>query len=187
MNLCSKCGEVKPLSDFYFYKKRGLPFSTCKGCTNAARNLRRLTNLERSREKGRLQSARYRLANPEKNREWCLAWRSKNQAKHRSNAKKWGRNNPERVWARNISRYGLTPEGYRAMERNQESRCAICNKAPSKKRLHIDHDHDTGAVRALLCTSCNTGLGLFREDTALLDRAAQYLNQHNFRLVTEAA
>ncbi len=102
-------------------------------------------------------------------------------------SKEWGRTNPERVWARNISRYGLTPDGYRDMERNQGGRCEICNTAPSKKRLFVDHNHDTGAVRALLCAACNTGIGMFREDAALLDKAKEYLHQHNFRLVTEAA
>jgi Recombination endonuclease VII len=44
-------------------------------------------------------------------------------------------------------------------------------------RLHIDHDHVTGRVRGLLCLHCNTSLGLFGEDPALMDRAADYLEQ----------
>lgn len=57
----------------------------------------------------------------------------------------------------------------------QNGVCAICGSAPNGHPLHVDHDHTTGAVRGLLCQQCNTGLGNFRDDIALLDRAMQYL------------
>jgi len=43
--------------------------------------------------------------------------------------------------------------------------------------LHVDHDHITGALRGLLCSACNTGLGFFRDHPELLKRAIEYLNQ----------
>ena len=57
----------------------------------------------------------------------------------------------------------------------QDGLCAICRAAPAE---HVDHDHATGAVRALLCFNCNGGLGQFRDDPYLLHEAAFYLKHH---------
>jgi recombination endonuclease VII len=73
-------------------------------------------------------------------------------------------------------KYGLRPGEYEAMIRAQGGRCRVCGDAPAK--LVVDHDHDTGAVRALLCNLCNTALGYFRDDAALARRAAEYLEAH---------
>ncbi|UOY02503.1 endonuclease VII domain-containing protein [Blastococcus sp. PRF04-17] len=53
--------------------------------------------------------------------------------------------------------------------------CAICRAAPA---VHVDHDHVTGAVRALLCFNCNGGLGQFKDDPAVLRAAADYVQFH---------
>lgn len=72
--------------------------------------------------------------------------------------------------------YGITPEEYEAMILVQGGRCAICNnECSSGKRLAVDHCHDTGEVRGLLCTCCNTALGKFRDDVELLKKAIKYL------------
>lgn len=70
--------------------------------------------------------------------------------------------------------YGLTPEQYDAMLAAQGGLCAICRR---DRVLVVDHDHATGAVRGLLCTPCNTGLGLFLDAPAALLQAAAYLEQ----------
>lgn len=60
----------------------------------------------------------------------------------------------------------------------QERTCAICGAGldePATKNTHLDHDHETGAVRGFLCLLCNHGLGHFRDDPALLARAVEYL------------
>jgi hypothetical protein len=81
---------------------------------------------------------------------------------------------------------GVDASRYQEMLREQGGVCAICHK-PEKhkdglsgkaKDLAIDHDHNTGAVRALLCSACNTALGLFCDDPALLDAAKAYLHKH---------
>ena len=71
-------------------------------------------------------------------------------------------------------KYGLTQEEYKDMILSQNNECAICKK-PSHKTLHIDHDHKTGKVRGLLCSTCNTGIGFFNEDIDSLTNAVKYL------------
>lgn len=66
----------------------------------------------------------------------------------------------------------------------QNGCCDICGKAESNEikgkvvSLAVDHDHKTGAIRALLCGNCNRALGLFNDDPALLDAAKAYLARH---------
>lgn len=83
-----------------------------------------------------------------------------------------------------LERYGLTVERHDEMLAAQNGLCAICGNPPNPKgirassRLHADHDHVTGKVRALLCNSCNNGIGRFRDDPALLRAAAEYIERH---------
>lgn len=73
--------------------------------------------------------------------------------------------------------YGFSPHNYERILRIQNGRCAICETAtPGKKGLSLDHDHETGAVRGLLCTSCNIALGNFRDDEKILEKAIWYLS-----------
>jgi len=73
----------------------------------------------------------------------------------------------------NLKQYGLTQQQYDAMLAEQKGRCAICNE---KADLVIDHDHEGGAVRGLLCYSCNIGLGFFKDRPVVLAAAAEYLD-----------
>ncbi len=61
---------------------------------------------------------------------------------------------------------------------SQDGLCAICRCAPAE---HVDHDHETGAVRALLCFGCNGGLGQFRDEPDVLRAAAEYVEFHKSR------
>lgn len=80
-------------------------------------------------------------------------------------------------------KYGLSEHDYEVMLILQEGRCAICNR--EEWRLHrsgvllnlsVDHDHETGEIRALLCSGCNVGLGSFAEDADRLRAAAAYID-----------
>ncbi len=72
-------------------------------------------------------------------------------------------------------RYGITSEEYRNVLQKQDSKCAICGAVPGKRSLHVDHDHETGKIRGLLCHKCNVGLGHFSDDPNLLIKASKYL------------
>jgi len=76
-------------------------------------------------------------------------------------------------------KYGLEWEEYVAMLDRQKGKCFLCGSDGSGKdgKFVVDHDHDTGEVRGLLCWNCNVGLGLFKEDTELLARAIKYVNR----------
>lgn len=73
-------------------------------------------------------------------------------------------------------RYGLSPEQLQQMIDESRDLCAICGKQDDS--LHVDHDHATGAVRALLCSNCNRGLGYFQDNPELLRAGAKYLEFH---------
>lgn len=73
--------------------------------------------------------------------------------------------------------YGLTPEQYDALLRRQDGKCAICRARPKSKRLAVDHNHDTGEVRGLLCSRCNHDLlGSAWDSIALATALWHYLN-----------
>jgi hypothetical protein len=72
-------------------------------------------------------------------------------------------------------RYGIQREQVERMLDEQGGLCLICQRDLAGKG-HVDHDHETGEVRGILCFPCNGGLGQFREDTAILLRAVQYLD-----------
>jgi hypothetical protein len=74
-------------------------------------------------------------------------------------------------------RHLTTKEEYDVMLKNQNSRCKICGISEDElnRVLYIDHDHKTNKVRGLLCTSCNNGIGQFKDSIELLKNAVNYL------------
>lgn len=77
-------------------------------------------------------------------------------------------------------KYGLTVERYDQLMAEQDGACAICGVAgPEAARwgkLVVDHDHETGEVRGLLCSNCNCAIGLLGDSPELLTKAAGYLS-----------
>jgi hypothetical protein len=72
-------------------------------------------------------------------------------------------------------RYGIKAEEADCLLELQNGLCAICGVAAAD---HVDHDHETGAVRQLLCFNCNGGLGQFKDDPGVLRAAADYVERH---------
>ena len=131
--ICSRCREVKPLTE-YHNKKRGNgkpgKCSRCRSC------------------EGEVKKLKY---DPVKQREKMLK-----------------------------QNFNMTSEVYEEMLRVQKESCAICGTTDFNysrgKRPHIDHCHQTGKIRGLLCGHCNIGLGQFFDNVALLEKAIVYLN-----------
>ncbi len=154
---CTKCRETKPRADFY---KHGGKCRACVGAYTHARYLRKRDEiLEYSRQ--------YRKDNAKK-----IA--TKDRSYYLRNRQKI--DDYRRLW-----KYGVTPEQFQVLHAAQSGRCAVCRSStPGRKKanFHVDHDHETGKVRGLLCGDCNTGLGLFKDNQALLAAAAAYLRKH---------
>lgn len=100
----------------------------------------------------------------------------------RSEKEKKRQQNPEFVKKRAEyqlkKNYGIDQEEYDTKLERQKYRCAICGSKANKRKLAVDHCHATGAIRDLLCSLCNVGLGAFRDVPELLEKAAEYLRKH---------
>ncbi len=75
--------------------------------------------------------------------------------------------------------FGITLVEYNQMFEEQQGCCAICGKhqASEKRALAVDHDHETGRIRGLLCSGCNQGIGHLKDDITILRKAIAYLEK----------
>ena len=87
------------------------------------------------------------------------------------------------------TKFGITIEQYDLMLATQGGHCAICpaTSCTDGRRLHVDHDHQTGVVRQLLCDLCNKVLGMMKDEPDRLRRAADYLEHHKKKVSTQCA
>lgn len=92
--------------------------------------------------------------------------------------REWNAAHPEAVRARQFRRkYGITLDDYEQMLDAQGGVCAICrNECVRREVLSVDHDHETGEVRGLLCHRCNTAIGLLDDDPDRLAAGQMYLS-----------
>jgi hypothetical protein len=118
---------------------------------------------------------------PYKSKESVLRWRAENHERYaastRRAAKRFHERHPD--WKANNARlrkYGLTSEAYEDMKTQQGGVCACCGDPPKGRALHVDHDHQTGAVRQLLCARCNSAIGVLEHD--LFATWMDYLDKH---------
>jgi hypothetical protein len=160
---CSKCGTAKRLEDFYRATgTRDGYRPDCKACNLAAKH------------------ARY-VANPGPDKARAQRWRDENPDRYAENQRRHRESGGKKIADRKSHlkrKYGMTLEDYDRMLEAQGGACAICGRPPREDiALHVDHDHETGLVRGLLCFPCNNTLGDFGDDPTRLYAAAEYLSR----------
>lgn len=100
---------------------------------------------------------------------------------HRLSSRQQGRKKISSIVEKNrIKVCGVDDDKFNAMLKSQNFKCAICrNDLKNDRSTHLDHNHKTGKVRAILCHYCNTGLGLFKDNVELLQKAISYLKWYD--------
>ena len=116
------------------------------------------------------------VAHPDLMREYQHNYRERNLEQRRESERKWRRAHPESKLKR---KYGMTLDEYEQLFEAQGGVCAICSEHRGKYPLTVDHNHITGAIRALVCSKCNTLLGMADDRPDILRKAADYLDQHS--------
>jgi hypothetical protein len=91
---------------------------------------------------------------------------------------KYQRNKRTQKNAKLLKDFGITIDQYEEMLSTQCNLCAICNEPSPGKALAVDHDHDTGQVRALLCGNCNPAVGFVKEKPSRARAIAEYLEKY---------
>lgn len=189
LHYCTKCNQTKPFIDFH--KDASGPNGRswrCKSCVkdhqkelklhppvkdtnnkscNKCKLIKDLSEFGKRKDK----SGNYTLYRTECR--YCetqrgIIWRQHNREKARECVRK---NALKR-------KYGITLEEYELMNFNQKGLCAICGNPFTDKNLFVDHCHVTNKVRALLCTKCNSILGLANDNVAILKKAIEYILFH---------
>ena len=165
---CGTCSETK--SDLDFHKDANAPDGlnySCKVCRSAV-------------------TARYKLAHPDRVRVAAKKRYVIHRREEVARSSAYNKANRGRVAAGRRARFfGVSVEDYNAMSAAQNHLCAICQKpedsvhaSGTRKTLAIDHDHETGAIRELLCGRCNKALGGLGDSVELVKRALAYLEKH---------
>jgi hypothetical protein len=131
-------------------------------------------------------------ADPERARAISRKWFDANRERAREHQRQWRKRNPERarqiIYAAQVRRlerrFGIS---FTDLLLSQGGRCGICGTAPIKggPRFHLDHDHQTGEARGILCSLCNTGIGALGDTVASLQRALAYLNRSPIPSISE--
>lgn len=204
MKTCNVCKVAKPLEEFH--RSSSSPDGRqyrCKPCAISAARQRAIDNPEAKVEADRRyrQTDRYkatrkaRREGPQRerileqkreswyrNHETNLDRQRQREAdpefrrKKRERYERWRASDPRGVHRNNLKCfYGMMLEQWDALIIAQSGRCAICGTPGD---LVVDHCHESGSLRALLCSTCNTGLGQFKEDPARMRAAAEYIETH---------
>ena len=95
-------------------------------------------------------------------------------------ARQYGKDHPEKRLAGHLKKLGITVEQYKYLNEKQSGKCAICGSEIGDvmgNRLYVDHNHQIGKVRGLLCSDCNFGIGKFHDRIDLLQNAIKYLEE----------
>lgn len=149
MKECTKCEVAKELTEFRFHKNKQIHANVCKHCNYLRDNAKRIARGDTYREVTRKRAREYRLTY------------------------KGMMNNRRGAW----KRQGIDPDKAEAYFLEHHGLCDLCGKdvEANGKALAIDHCHETGDIRGMLCSNCNRGIGLLQHDWELLNRASKYV------------
>lgn len=170
---CYKCQTDKLINEFYEDITRKDGRSTkCKDCQRAYRNLKQVP-----KAKKRCPSCKqtlnidkfYRSSRADGYQSVCI------ECKKAKNRTDWALSSDNEYTRKLAAKYGLTRMDYEAMKKAQGNACKICRISFEEESPVVDHNHQTGKVRGLLCGHCNTGLGFFQDQPAALRAAVHYL------------
>jgi len=130
----------------------------------------------------------------EKRRKYVREWRIKNKDKLREQDREWKKKNRQNIatlarirYQKNsqkeldrirFKKYGITGEEFRTIVQKQNGRCPICSRTIDKN-LSVDHNHDTGKIRGIICNKCNLSIGNAESDPNRLRAMANYLEKNN--------
>ncbi len=171
--ICPRCKIKKPITDFH--KRTARPIgvqSRCKDCQRETNILRRTPQ-----EKIKANLRRVNWVKTKKGQESLRKTRQKHRAAVNKRKRDWEKTRAGKS-SRMNRQFGLRIHDFEKLASIQNHRCAICGKLEIWRALCIDHDHKTGAIRALLCSKCNVGLGAFDDSVELLQKALNYLYLH---------
>ena len=144
---CSKCKTWYPATLEFFFKDKKHTTGLTSHCKKCRREYRKIYN-KQTAKKNAIYSKKYRAENPEKARNSTL-----------------------------IRKYGITLEDYKKILKSQNNKCLICLCKFFKYEGNVDHNHETGKIRGILCPTCNKVLGLFNDNIDRFHRALKYLDQ----------
>ena len=157
MKVCNKCLEEKPIE--CFHNRGDRKRATCKEC---------------DRKKNREYYETYRERILTRNKEY----RGRSLEQISENKARYYRENKEVILEKMAAKdFGITVEEVRDLRKLP---CRICGteKCKSGRAIAIDHCHETGRIRGVLCANCNTGIGLLNDSPELLRNAASYLEEN---------
>lgn len=168
---CISCNQIRAAEYFFRHKyitRTGIAStqfeSSCKDCKYAARQQFRAKNAALCAERQREYYAKYKERIDTEHR----AYYQRHSSAIKVSQFKY------HLW----EQYGLTIEQYEALVIAQDNRCKACGEPeghPRKRRLHVDHDHQTGEVRGLLCHHCNCALGHLHDDQSKVRGLLAYI------------
>lgn len=156
MKQCAHCKEMKSIDSFHKRNKsKDGAHPYCKVCT-ASKNKEWFSN------------------NKEKHAATCALWYSKNKEKANRKGTDWHYK----------SNYGISYEEFILLAGKQQNKCAICSTTlvftgRGTTRAVMDHCHTTGDIRGILCSNCNQGIGLLKENIGILKSSILYLEKYN--------
>jgi hypothetical protein len=168
---CSICELEHPLDTFT--KNKSDPKGRNYECFEC-RNTKEYKNEKKVKRKIYYENNKQVVLTKHRTPEFKERRRELEKIRYNKNKKKASESNRKKLLKRE---YDITTEDYCNLLIEQEYRCKICSKHNDELRLSlfVDHDHNTGLVRGLLCSTCNSGLGMFKDNPEIILKAYNYL------------